>query len=267
MRTGTTVLGVFGVAVVAFFVVSRFGGLDRPEFIEMMNGPKPEQARLAPEPDDGTGDGAPGEASPVARPPEAPPTRASETPRAVAPPPSDLVTSTVRSVRNVTAPGMTPAPPATGRLEREAEAKRPSAPLRWRVFSPVRVVEAGLLDVGPRTIRLAGIVPPAEDRQCRRPGAAAAAEMPCARLAMLALRSRIRAFGVECQVSADDGKDVAVAPCRIGKTDLSFWLIEQGWAEAATKSPEGYAVAEKAARCGRRGMWQADAPPADCLQN
>ncbi|WP_029074441.1 thermonuclease family protein [Kaistia adipata] len=266
MRTGTTVVGVFAVAAVAFFVVSQFGGLDRPEFIELMNGPKPEQARLTPEPDEGTGDDLPGKPAPVARPPEAPPP-ASEAPEVVAPPQSDLVTSTVRGVRNVTAPGMTPAPPATGRLEREAEAKRPSAPLRWRVFSPVRVVEAGQLDVGPRTLRLAGIVSPAEDRRCRRPATDAVVEMSCARLAMLALRSRIRAFGVECQVSADDGKDLAVAPCRIGKTDLSFWLIEQGWAEAGPKAPEGYAVAEKAARCARRGMWQADAPPADCLQN
>jgi len=239
----------------------------------MMDGPKPEHSRLSPDPGEAPDDRAPsgvgGPGEPVAavsgkstaEPEQTPPERD-------APPSSDLVTSTVRSVRNVTAPGMTPAPALTGPVERESVPKRPPAPPRWKVFSPVTVREAGLLGAGPRTIRLAGIVTPAEDRLCR-PSAVgeAAAEMPCARLATVALRSRIRAFGVECRVSASDSTDPAIAPCRIGKTDLSLWMIEQGWAEAAPRAPDGYAAAEKEARCARRGMWQGEGPPADCLQN
>jgi endonuclease YncB( thermonuclease family) len=259
-------LVLVGAVAAAVFIVSQFGGLDRQELAGMMNASKPEQARLTPESDSASGDVAlSGEegAAPVVAP------AAPEAPQAVVPPPSDLVTSTVRSVRNVTAPGMTPAPVVTGPLEREAVPKRPPPPPRWKKFSPVTVHEAGLLDLGARKVRLAGIVAPAEGRLCRPPATGdATAEMPCARLAMVALRSRIRAFGVECQVStSDDTSDPAIAPCRIGKTDLALWMIEQGWAEAAPKAPDGYAAAEKAARCGQRGIWRAEGPPADCLQN
>jgi endonuclease YncB( thermonuclease family) len=261
-------LGLAGVAVAAFVVVSQWGGRDRAEFGGLMDGPKPEQGRLAPEPEASSGDdagsippppadsSAPAGPEPVVTPPE------------VVPPSSDLVTSTVRSVRNVTAPGMTPAQVPSGELEREAMPKRPPAPPRWKVFSPVTVREADLLGAGGRSIRLAGIVPPAAGRQCRRPATeGAAVEMPCARMAVVALRNRIRSFGVECQVAANDAADPAVAPCRIGKTDLSLWMIEQGWAEAAPRAPEGYGAAEKEARCARRGIWQAGDTPADCLQN
>jgi endonuclease YncB( thermonuclease family) len=272
VRTVATVLGLFGVATAAFIVVSQFGGLDRQEFAGLMDGPKPEQARLSPDSGTPSVDGAAGEAPEISAVP--PPTGTTVEPeprqRSVAqadPPPSDLVTSTVRSVRNVTGPGMTPVQVPTGELEREPVPKRPPPPPRWKVFSPVTVQEAGLLGAGPRTIRLAGIVPPAGGRQCRPLAGGETAEMPCDRLATIALRKRIRAFGVECRVAAEDPADPVLAPCRIGKTDLSLWMIEQGWAEAAKRAPEGYAAAEKEARCARRGMWQGEGPPADCLQN
>ena len=128
--------------------------------------------------------------------------------------------------------------------------------------------EAGLLDLGDLTVRLAGLVPLSGDRQCHPVEAGdPAAEVACARLALTALRRRVRALGVECRVSADDPADPIVAPCRIGTTDLGLWLIEQGWAEAAAKAPEGYKQAETEARCLRLGIWQQDPVPADCPRN
>ncbi|BCP51681.1 hypothetical protein K32_02980 [Kaistia sp. 32K] len=250
----------------AIIIISQFGGLDRRELSSLMGAPAPEQVVL-PE----LTDPAPREVRIVGgqNPGAEPPVAATQPAATDDPASADSEPAWINPAhRNVTAPGMTPAPAGNGPLEREATTKRPAGPARWKTFSPVTVREAGLLDLGPRNVRLAGIVPPDPDRLCH-PAATGDPEIdvPCARLAMVALRSRIRAFGVECRVSANDPADPAVAPCRIGKTDLSLWMIEQGWAKAAARAPKPYAAAEKEARCGRRGIWQAGDPPADCLQN
>ncbi|WP_018182059.1 thermonuclease family protein [Kaistia granuli] len=242
----------------AIILVSQFGGLDRRELAGLMGEPAPEQVILPPLSDQ----------------PERPIRMAGEAPAATMPPvtsehpEAEPAEPDAPAPRNVTAPGMTPAPTGDGPLEREPVSKHPPAPPTWKIFSPVMVREAGLLDLGRRKVRLAGIVPPDPDRLCH-PGSTGdpKVDIPCARLAMVALRSRIRAFGVECRVAARDPGDPIVAPCRIGKTDLALWLVEQGWAEAAANAPDAYAAAETEARCARRGIWQAGDPPADCLQN
>lgn len=288
VRTAPAALWLTAMIGLAVIVTSKIGGLDRHEFAGLMGAPAPEQVTVSNDlddadrdPFDGPVDADDGSAPDPDMPPPATPPRRVDAPAPTAPPadaPAPAVEAQTQTQpqtqaqapapRNVTAPGMTPAPALTGPLEREARPKKPPAPPRWKAFSPVVVREAGLLDIGQRHVRLAGIRVPGDDRLCRPTETGeAAGEVACSRLALVALRRRVRALGVECRVSANDTADPLVAPCRIGSTDLGQWLIEQGWAEAAAKAPDGYKTAETEARCFRRGIWQAGPPPTGCLQN
>ncbi|MBN9026831.1 MAG: thermonuclease family protein [Rhizobiales bacterium] len=288
MRTAPAALWLTAMIGLAVIVTSKIGGLDRHELAGLMGAPAPEQVAVSNDVDDADRDpfdgpvdaddcGAPDpDMPPGAMPPSATGAPAAAAPQTLppavetpaSPPDPSPDPAPMRTPRNVTAPGMTPAPALTGPLEREAIPKKPPAPPRWKAFSPVVVREAGLLDIGQRHVRLAGIRVPDDDRLCHPAETdEAAGEIACAKLALAALRRRVRALGVECRVSANDTTDPLVAPCRIGSTDLGQWLIEQGWAEAAAKAPDGYKTAETEARCFRRGIWQAGPPPADCLQN
>ncbi|MCX5513388.1 thermonuclease family protein [Kaistia algarum] len=211
------------------------------------------------------------DAPPMAEPEPAPPIRI-VTPSPPPPPPSppdpepatdpEPVASAPRIVGGA---GITPGPVSREDLPREAtpppEPPAPELP-RWTAFRRVTVVEAGRLDLGKRSVTLAGLVSADPDRRCRV--AVGAAEQPCAFLALQAMRQRIRGLGVECLLSKDGGADSPTIPCRIGKTDLSLWLVGQGWAEPDVDAPASYQQAEKAARCARKGLWLEATPPSDC---
>ncbi|MBB3933443.1 endonuclease YncB(thermonuclease family) [Kaistia hirudinis] len=181
---------------------------------------------------------------------------------APAPAPSAEVDQSAAAPRIVGGPGITPGPfAAPSPLPREAAPPVPEAP-DWTTYRRVTIVGAGEIDLGKRRITLAGIAPPPADRQCRL--TQQSAERPCAALALLALRQRVRGLGVQCRFAPNAAEDAASADCRIGATDLSLWLIEQGWAEAAADAPAAYGAAEQAARCAAKGLWRGAEPPADC---
>lgn len=202
--------------------------------------------------------GTPEEAAAPAQPApgNAPPAETPEMAAAPAPPPKP--DQPAAAPRVVGGPGITPGPFAAAEpLPREATPAGPE-PADWTTYRRVTVVGAGEIDLGKRRIVLAGIAPLPPDRQCRV--TKGAAERPCAALALLALRQRVRGLGLQCR----SAPDAIAADCRIGATDLSLWLIEQGWAEAAADAPEAYRAAESEARCAEKGLWRTAAPPADC---
>ncbi len=192
-----------------------------------------------------------------------------------APPPADMITSAVPAddpaaagppPRIVGGPGISPGPVVHGRMEREAPPPQPietvavdSGPA-WQPFTQVVVIGAGTLNLGGRKVQLAGVAPPESGLRCR--ASAGPETFECAFLAMQALRQRLRARGVECQLSQLETIGIEPASCRIGTTDLSQWLLEQGWATPAGDAPEAYRTAEDTARCAGAGMW-ADAPRPD----
>jgi endonuclease YncB( thermonuclease family) len=195
-------------------------------------------------------------------------------PRAV-PPPADIITSAVPAEdpaaagpppRIVGGPGISPGPVGHGRMEREAPPQQPEAEAAvdsgpaWQPFTQVVVIGAGTLNLGGRKVQLAGIAPPESGLRCR--ASAGPETFECAFLAMQALRQRLRARGVECRLARLETIGTEPAACRIGTTDLSQWLLDQGWAMAAADAPEAYRTAEDAARCANAGLW-AEAPRPD----
>ncbi|SHF08355.1 hypothetical protein SAMN02745157_1597 [Kaistia soli DSM 19436] len=179
------------------------------------------------------------------------------------PPPADDPAASGPVPRIVGGPGISPGPVSHGPMAREAPSAKPEVVDEgpaWQAFTQVVVIGAGTLNLGGRKVQLAGITPPESGVRCRT--APDAEAFDCAFLSMQALRQRLRARGVECRLSTLETIGVEPAPCRIGGTDLSEWLVEQGWAEPAADAPEDYRTAEDTARCAGVGIW-AEAPRPD----
>jgi len=165
------------------------------------------------------------------------------------------------AARDVTSPRMLPGPVVDGPLTRIPVAPPPPASPRWRRFFRPMVLEAGLIDVGGRAVRLPGIAPLPADALCHDAHGAA---WPCGREARTAFRRLIRGRAVECRLSTAETVGPLVAPCRVGAVDLALWLAEAGWARPDENAGDPIRAAARAARCAGRGLWRDAATQAPC---
>jgi len=187
--------------------------------------------------------------------------------------------------RDVTPPGVTPAPAGPGPLVREyvppPQVSRPlsdppdrepvaappareplSDPLRWHRFILPETTDAATFVVDGRSIRIAGVLALARSATCRN---AADEDWPCGDVALDALRHFLLGRPVECSFLGADTSDPLIAPCRVGRTDLGSWLLRQGWAKAAGQASPLYRHAAADARCAGRGLWHGVDERADCM--
>jgi endonuclease YncB( thermonuclease family) len=171
-------------------------------------------------------------------------------PGVVVPPPS----------RDVTPSGATRAPPGDGPLLREAVPPPPPDPPRWRRFFLPATIDAATFKAGDLTIRISGVTPPTADQTCPATDGEA---WPCGRTALFALRMFLRGRAVECYFPRPDGVADITAPCRVGKTDLGMWLLEQGWVKPDAIATDDYRKAARRAECVGRGLWRGISPT-DC---
>src|SRR5690606_26049500 len=75
----------------------------------------------------------------------------------------------------------------------------------------------------------------------------------CGARARSAFRAFLRGRAVTCEVPTEPDKAVITAACRMGKQDVSEWLVENGWARAAAGGP--YAQAGEAVRAAGKGIF------------
>ena len=118
----------------------------------------------------------------------------------------------------------------SGEMDRHAAIEQGRAaaakpPVRKR-FYRVIVQDAGTLKTGNHIIRLAGISVREEDETCKDENGAS---WPCGTRARAALTRLIRGRAVICDVPAAGDRPEITARCRIGETDLSLWMVAQGW--------------------------------------
>ena len=59
---------------------------------------------------------------------------------------------------------------------------------------------------------------------------------------------------MECEVR-DRAATEILGTCRVGKTDLSTWLLRQGWANLSEEADEIHAEALRAAKKDKLGLW------------
>ena len=117
-----------------------------------------------------------------------------------------------------------------------------------RLFNPV-AVSAGVIEAQGYRVALEGVEPVRIDDKCTFEGRT----WPCGARARTAFRSWLRARAVQCVVPAKPGSGPITTDCRIGNTDLSAWLVANGWARAAEGG--AYSEASEEAKSAKKGIF------------
>jgi endonuclease YncB( thermonuclease family) len=165
------------------------------------------------------------------------------------------------AVRDVTPPGMTPGPRVDGPLVREPVPPRPPDPPRWRRYFLPATTDAATFATGRLTIHISGVTPPPPDRACML---ADGTTWACGRTALFSLRRFLRGRAVECLLPYIEGEADVTAPCRVVKTDLALWLLQQGWATPSDVATDEYRAASLQAQCAGAGLWRDTPRPDTC---
>jgi endonuclease YncB( thermonuclease family) len=126
---------------------------------------------------------------------------------------------------------------------------RPTKKIYYRVIVP----DSGTLEAGDVVIKLNGIVPSKADAQCLDEKGKS---WPCGAAAKTALRQLIRARSVVCDLPGPGKQKSFTARCAVSGTDLSTWLVRQGWAKPNDLPEPALADAAEAAKSERVGLWQ-----------
>jgi endonuclease YncB( thermonuclease family) len=79
---------------------------------------------------------------------------------------------------------------------------------------------------------------------------------PCGAAAKTALRRLIRARAVVCDLPGPGEHKSFTARCAVSGTDLSTWLVRQGWAKPHDLPEPALADAAEVAKSERIGVWQ-----------
>ncbi len=116
-------------------------------------------------------------------------------------------------------------------------------------FARPIVLAAGRFSIAGKVLELEGVLPVAVNRQCQD---SAGEGWPCGRMARTAFANLVRGRTIDCAVPAKQWSGTVTARCTVAGKDLSQWLAENGWAEAAPGSP--FEEAADAARQAGLGL-------------
>ncbi|TIT87806.1 MAG: thermonuclease family protein, partial [Mesorhizobium sp.] len=190
-------------------------------------------------------------------PPEAPATAALPPPQPVKPPAHSRTIDP-----EVVAPPQLP----SGELERvepraplsDLALAGPPKPPRWKMpgdwngtklFQPVAAA-AGLIEAKGYSVAISGVDIVRQDETCSVDGKSWA----CGARARTAFRAFLRGRAIACIVPPEGGgRDLISAECRVGNQDIGQWLVESGWARAATGGP--FVEAGDRARSEKKGIF------------
>jgi endonuclease YncB( thermonuclease family) len=170
----------------------------------------------------------------------------------------------------VAAFGTAPAAPAAAQGEGRPSADAPSRKVirtkRLRVpdalfekdavfFQRARVEAGGTIRADGHNLDLYGIELIPRNRICAPEGG----RWACGQRAFIAMRGLLEGQSISCRFIAAAGSPKAV--CWVGDTDVTQWLLSQGWAELAEGvTDESYVEAAASARRRKAGIW-GDGPP------
>lgn len=173
-----------------------------------------------------------------------PPAPAASPPHAVMP--SEQTPKPAAVTGNQTAPEQLAAldeKDKTGAGASEAATKR---------YYRVSVRDGGTLQAGKVVIRLSGIAARSADATCKD---AHGKNWPCGAAAKAALTRLIRARAVTCALPKSGEHNIFDASCTVAGTDLSTWLVRQGWATPKEPNQPAFAEAAAAAKSEKLGLW------------
>jgi endonuclease YncB( thermonuclease family) len=125
--------------------------------------------------------------------------------------------------------------------------------LTKKIYYRVIVSDSDTLEAGDVVIRLNGIVASKADAQCHDKQGK---NWPCGAAAKTALRRLVRARAVVCDLPEPGEQKSFTARCAVSGTDLSTWMVRQGWAKPNDPPEPALADAAEAAKSERIGLWQ-----------
>jgi endonuclease YncB( thermonuclease family) len=188
--------------------------------------------------------------APKSPPPSTAPAPASQA-EAPAPPPQPAPQHAVEPPKQTqTEPVTTPAGQTAALADKDKPVVVPSKPVT-KLFYRVTVRDSGTLQSGGVVIKLASVAVRGDEATCKRSGGKT---WQCGAEAKAALARLIRGRAVSCDLQ-EDAKDV-IARCSVGGSDLSTWLVRQGWAELKDANEPALAEAAQAAKKDKLGLWQ-----------
>ncbi|HZP09407.1 hypothetical protein [Methyloceanibacter sp.] len=202
------------------------------------------------------------EGSNAATPPTASPAVAAGSqaagPAPAAAPPAQQVTSTPQT-HAVADPAPSPEPvPAAEKDEsaRVAALQKDASPTpkpRTKLYYKVQVIDAGTIGSGGIVITLDGITARDAKASCKD---AKGRPWSCGSAGRIALTRLIRTRAVSCTLPAGGEQKTFTARCSVAGTDLSTWVVRQGWANPKDGSEKALADAEGAAKKDKVGIWR-----------
>jgi endonuclease YncB( thermonuclease family) len=122
-----------------------------------------------------------------------------------------------------------------------------------KIYYRVMVSDSGTLEAGDLIIKLNGIVARKADARCQDEKGK---NWPCGAIAKAALRRLIRARAVVCDLPELGEQKSFTTRCAVSGTDLSTWMVRQGWAKPNDPPEPALADAAEAAKLERVGLWQ-----------
>jgi endonuclease YncB( thermonuclease family) len=134
----------------------------------------------------------------------------------------------------------------TGAVAPKASTKR---------YYRVTVRDGGTLQSEGVVIKLAGIAARDADATCKDK---AGKSWPCGGAARTALTRLIRGRAVTCVLPKGGEHNIILARCEVAGTDLSTWLVRQGWAEAKDDKDATLVRAAAAAKAAKLGLWRSE---------
>jgi endonuclease YncB( thermonuclease family) len=162
-----------------------------------------------------------------------------------------------RSAQSLSRPAIPTERPQAARLPQQVHSvpgpveikPRPTTKIYYRVTVP----DSGTLEAGDVVIKLNGIVAYKADAQCQDKKGK---NWPCGTAAKAALRRLIRARAVVCDLPEQGEQKSFTARCTVSGTDLSSWMVRQGWANPNDPPEPVLADAAEAAKSERIGLWR-----------
>jgi endonuclease YncB( thermonuclease family) len=124
-------------------------------------------------------------------------------------------------------------------------------------FADIQVLQNGTLRSESKTIQLYGIALPDRKKLCTSP---AGLRWTCGAMAFVALRNLVQSQSISCNIVSEREKDL-LGQCKVEQTDISAWLLQNGWAELAPSVSEKlYVDAAAIAKAKASGLW-GNGPP------
>lgn len=159
-----------------------------------------------------------------------------------------------RSAQSLSRPAIPTEKPQAARLSVPLRGEADIQPkLTKKIYYRVIVSDSGTLEAGDVVIRLNGIVASKADAQCHDKQGK---NWSCGAAAKTALRRLVRARAVVCDLPEPGEQKSFTARCAVSGTDLSTWMVRQGWAKPNDPPEPALADAAEAAKSERIGLWQ-----------